>query len=121
MKINEVNTDTKDENEEPLTMDKKESSKKDTLSDKDSAAEEGDEKKKDLTFPSTLTPKEKLAIFRTFGRKNEKDEGKILKDENDEDVELDANTYKRAMSYYGHWTKFAFLAAIIGCVKWLEI
>jgi hypothetical protein len=37
---------------------------------------------------------EKEDLFKTFGRKEKKDDGRIIKDENDEVIEVTWDTYK---------------------------
>jgi len=47
---------------------------------------------------------EKEKLFKTFGRKNNKDDGVIIKNENDEIIEVTWDTYKQVFGYYGHWS-----------------
>jgi len=119
MEINEVNKEVKDKEEDKNEDIQKE--KEDSLSNKDSAAEDGDANKERLSYPSKLTKDQKLALLRTFGRKDEKDEGKILKDENEEDLQIDDQTFWTLLSYYGHWSKFVFLTSVVFLIKWFEI
>ena len=57
-----------------------------------------------------------MAKFKTFGRVSDDDDGKIIKDEIEEVIEVDTNTLSTATSYYGEWWKFAALFLVIcGC------
>ena len=63
-----------------------------------------------------MTRKEKFQKFKTFEKISDDDDGRIIKDENEEIIEVDKDTCKKMSHYYGEWWKFAALFLIIcGC------
>lgn len=58
-----------------------------------------------------------MTKFKTFGRVSDDDDGKIIKDENEEVIEVDKGTISKATSYYGEWWKFAALFLTICACK----
>ena len=56
---------------------------------------------KDRSFPSTLSAKEKVQVFKKLGRISKENDGKILEDEETEKLEVKAETYARLRHYYG--------------------
>lgn len=79
-----------------------------------------EEEKADLTYPSVLTEAEKLEMFKTFRRKSKKDDGRIIKDEANEIIEVDLAHYKRTLAYYGHWSKFAGIFVVVFGVLYVD-
>jgi len=76
--------------------------------------EKSSEKKShDYSYPCTMTKTEKIKKFKTFGRISDDDDGKIIKDENEEIIEVDKDTFKKLFYYYGEWWKFAALFILI--------
>lgn len=44
-------------------------------------------------------------MFKGFGRKTKKDDGRIIKDENEEIITVGWDDYKHVFfGYYGHWS-----------------
>ena len=122
--INKINIDCtqKEEpkDEEEKSDNKSTSSKKSTPAALKESEDSEEKKKEDAVYPSTLTLEEKSAVFKTFGRKENKDDGRIIKDENDEVIEVTFDTYKQVFRYYGHWSQFIAIFVIIAFVKYLE-
>lgn len=65
-----------------------------------------------MTFPSKLSLKEKQVKLSEFGNINKKEEGKIIDDDLDDQAEIEWTFIKRLISYYGHWSRFAFYCVI---------
>ena len=61
----------------------------------------------------SMTREEKLAKFETMGRQTEKDDGRIIKDENEEIINVDMGTYKNLMKRAGGWCLFFTLNIIM--------
>jgi len=80
-----------------------------------------DKKSIDYTYPCTMTRKEKIKKFKTFGRISDDDDGKIIKDENEEIIEVDRGTFVKLFHYYGQWWKFAALFIMIFCSRYIKI
>jgi hypothetical protein len=73
---------------------KSSSSSKKSSSKTNKQSEKTEEKKPDAVYPSPLSLEEKKELFETFGKKEKKDDGKIIQDENDEVIEVTLDTYK---------------------------
>lgn len=56
---------------------------------------------KDREYPSVLSDKEKVQVFKKLGRISKENDGKILEDEETEVLEVKAETYTRLRHYYG--------------------
>ena len=69
-------------------------------------------KKKTVTYPTELTSNEKKKKLLEYGTIKDKEDGKIIDDEADEQAEIQYSTVERLMSYYGHWYQFGLLVAI---------
>lgn len=67
-----------------------------------------------------MTEAEKLELFKTFRRKSAKDDGRIIKDEANEVIEVDFAHYKRTLAYYGHWSKFAGIFVVVFGVLYVD-
>ena len=59
----------------------------------------------DAAYPSQLTFQEKQSKLAKFGTVSQKDEGKTLEDKHDRVVEIQWDTYRKLLKYYGHWSK----------------
>jgi len=65
-----------------------------------------------------LTSSEKLEKFETFGRISKEDDGKIIKDENDEVISVELSTYKKLIECQGGknlmvWLNLAIIIGIL--------
>ena len=65
------------------------------------SSKKSEEDVKDRDFPSTLSDKEKVQVFKKLGRISKENDGKILEDEETEKLEVKAETYTRLRHYYG--------------------
>ena len=68
-----------------------------------------------------MTKKAKLKKFKTFGRVSDDDDGRIIKDENEEIIEVDTDTCKKMFQYYGAWWKFVALFCMIIASRQIKI
>ena len=124
MEINSINKDStkkqkkEDEKENTSQLSSAPKSKKGSV---DAESEEKSEKSADHTYPCTMTKRAKLAKFKTFGRVSDDDDGKIIKDENEEVIEVDTDPLGKATSYYGEWWKFAALFLVICACKGIRV
>ena len=124
MEINKINKDStkkekkQDEKENTSQLSSSPKSKKGSV---DAESEQKSEKSTDHTYPCTMTKREKVAKFKTFGRVSDDDDGKIIKDENEEVIEVDTDTLGKATSYYGEWWKFAVLFLVICACKGIRV
>lgn len=69
-------------------------------------------KKTMVNYPNGLTQEEKKKKLLQYGTIKDKDEGKIIDDEKDEQAEIEYTTMTRLMKYYGHWAQFGVLIVI---------
>lgn len=77
-------------------------------------------KTKTVIFPirATLADKKKKLI--EFGTINDKEEGKIIDDEADDDASIQWTTVNKLIEYYGHWSQAAMLVALSGVLIYLR-
>lgn len=81
------------------------------------ANQENNELEKDISmFPSysvnDLTVKEKLELFDTLGKISDKNDGKIIRDDDNEDIKVGLETYKALLELFGGMT-YLILACLI--------
>ena len=62
-----------------------------------------------------LTKEQKLEKFETFGKVSDEEDGKIIKDENEEKIEVKPDTYKKFMKYSGG--KFPMIMLNVGLIS----
>ena len=117
--INKINKDVTQKENDEEDKDSNTSKKSTPVSQKESDDSES-AKKEDPVYPSKLSFSEKEDLFKAFGRKTKKDDGRIIKDENDEVIEVTWDTYRQIFSYYGHWSQFLAIFVIIFGVMWFE-
>jgi len=59
-----------------------------------------------------LSLQQKQSKLLQYGSAQNKEEGKIIDDELDEQAEIEMNTITTVMKYYGHWSRMASLIGI---------
>jgi ABC-type multidrug transport system fused ATPase/permease subunit len=69
----------------------------------------------------SISDEEKLKIFKTLGRVSNKDDGKIIKDENEEIIHVKLSDYKILLRAAGGWFPFFFLQVIMIGFTWCKI
>jgi hypothetical protein len=77
-------------------------------------------KTKTVVFPlkSTLADKKKKLI--EYGTVNNKDEGKIIDDEADDDAAIEWKTFNKLIEYYGHWSQAVIVVLLPGVLIYLR-
>jgi len=77
-------------------------------------------KTKTIVFPikATLADKKKKLI--EYGTINDKDEGKIIDDEAEDDASIEWKTVNKLIEYYGHWSQAALLVVLSGVLIYLR-
>jgi ABC-type multidrug transport system fused ATPase/permease subunit len=78
------------------------------------------EKEKDLTMvPSytsqDLTKEEKLEKFKTLGRVSKKNDGKCIRDDDNEDIKVGLDTYKKLIELFGG-IKYMIMACLVSAL-----
>ena len=109
LEINKINKDAtkREEKKKEKNKPSQESSRGSAKSKKEQSPSRSSEEEKsesdksaDHTYPCTMTKKERLKKFKTFGRVSDDDDGRIIKDENEEIIEVDTDTCKKMFHYY---------------------
>lgn len=72
---------------------------------------DSDEEKKDVEFPSVLSSEEKEKLLKKLSEKKDKPDGKVLKDNNDdESIHVTWRDYIYVMTtFYGNWFYFVII------------
>ena len=68
-----------------------------------------------------ISEEKKLAIFETLGRVSEEDDGKIIKDENEEIINVKMADYMVLLRTSGGWSQLVFLQIIMIGFTWCKI
>ena len=77
-------------------------------------------KTKTVVFPIKASLAEKKKKLIQYGTINDKEEGKIIDDEKDENATIEWKTVEKLMEYYGHWYQFLILVVIQGALTYLR-
>lgn len=94
LKVNKLNSEDDDDKSEI---------KKSTLSRKSSAS----------VLKETLSREDKLVKFEALGKVTKEDDGRIIKDENEEEVKVDFSTYIQLIECCGGWGKLAMQSVTV--------